>query len=74
MAREGVPEPGEKTPPPARLEIPLQTLRSTESLANATCPSQYRALTPPGWKPRAAFQPGLWYVTQSGRSAFGGSW
>ena len=33
---------------------------ATESLTKATWPSAKRTLTPPGWRLRAAFQPGLW--------------
>src|SRR5262245_41914000 len=37
---------------PAREEIACQTSIETSSLANATCPSQYATLTPPGCRLR----------------------
>ena len=48
------------TSPPALVAIARHVGRATPSRTKTTWPSQNSTLTPPGWRLRAAFQPGLW--------------
>src|SRR4051794_20622513 len=48
------------TSPPALVAIARHVGKATPSRTKTTWPSQNSVLTPPGWRLRAAFQPGLW--------------